>query len=856
MYNKNNEKIKLHNRFIISYKKNTTAIFLSFVLTFMLLTAMLVMLHTNHRIENIQSKTEFTPSDCYIADLSGKQVKQLKEDNMLQKIAVEQEGYFAYKRNNQSIHIMKGDAASITMMATIINGRLPKHKGEVAAEKWMLLNLGIEPVIGIIFTMENYETGEIEEFKLTGILSDMFANKRSGVLQLYTPIEEKVKEGYIAYIKFKANIDYDEGVDILQTRLGVNKKQIKECPAKEDFKELYQTDAKIVIVILIVCMVVFYGVYRIASITRSNQYGILRAIGMKKRQLKKMILLELYKIYGVSVPVGIGIGLLISYFIMTISGDGDREIYLYNEKVKFHIIVPVWQISICIIIVAFLVGFVGYMVGKQMTRTSVIETISGSCQRKKERRSFFVLKKSGGKFITLFQMGCKYILRDMKTSILVVFTICLGITLFTGLIYRAQTLKIYREDTREMWYLNGQYAVTTQYFDSAIHGISRKTVNDIKNNSNITSVKTAAGVPIRIIDEDNVARNDSYYEDLNRRLNEIYGYTASGYDGKEQVYKSVLYGYNKEALESLKKHVISGNFDPENIGEDEVIMSVYRTDDTKENKYPGSYREGTPLMDYKAGDTVKIKYRTDFNTDTYEYEAFEDSNDAYAYKTYKIVAIVSFTYMRDYNMTEYPLLITDDDKIQKIAPEGCYQCVYVDGKKGLSLTQQMELEQQLIQICNQNKDVSTRSMISEIEQNEMFYHKQMIYVYGILIVVFALVMINMINNLKYRMQTRTKEICMLRAIGMSIAMTKKMMLFENMILGTIGIIIAFILTQPVLRYLYMISSMKAFGHTFHYNYAAFVIAAFGTLFICVILSLRILKSWKSRHIVEGIGKIE
>lgn len=57
---------RLHLQFIKSYKKNTLAIFLSFALTFTLLTAMLVLLHTNHRIANIQAKAQFTPSDCYI----------------------------------------------------------------------------------------------------------------------------------------------------------------------------------------------------------------------------------------------------------------------------------------------------------------------------------------------------------------------------------------------------------------------------------------------------------------------------------------------------------------------------------------------------------------------------------------------------------------------------------------------------------------------------------------------------------------------------------------------------------------------------------------------------------------------
>ena len=62
----NSEKeIRLHRYFIRNCKKNTLTIFFSFTLTFVLLTVMLVLLHTNRKIENIQLKTEFTPSDCY-----------------------------------------------------------------------------------------------------------------------------------------------------------------------------------------------------------------------------------------------------------------------------------------------------------------------------------------------------------------------------------------------------------------------------------------------------------------------------------------------------------------------------------------------------------------------------------------------------------------------------------------------------------------------------------------------------------------------------------------------------------------------------------------------------------------------
>lgn len=855
MLGKEKEDFRLHNRFITSYKKNTIAVFYSFTLTFLLLTAMLVMLHTNHRTANIQYKTEFTPSDCYIEDLSKQQIEKLKEDETIEKLSVEQSGDL-YKRNQQTAFLRKADQSSITMMAKIIKGRLPKKEGEVAAEKWILLNLGIEPVVNQNFTVKNDRTGKTEEFKLVGILSDMTSNKKYGVLNLYTSLDLQAEEGYLAYIRFQDQVDYNTRIKELESELGISKKQVKICPAREDMQELYHTDAKVICVILIICMVVFYGVYRIASITRSQQYGILRAVGMKKGQLQKMILLELYQIYWASVPVGVGLGLAISRFIMTISGDRDIEIYLYNEKVKFDIIVPVPQIMICVLITACLVGIVGYMTGRKMMKDSIIETISGNRTFGGDNRSLFQIRPYGSKMGTIFRMGCKYIFRDIKTSILIILTICLGMTLFTGLAYKAETSKMYRDDTKEMWYLNGQYAMTMQGFGSATQGISRTSAEEIKKISDITSVKTSAGMPIRVIDEENVARNDSYYDDFNRRLKEIYGYTNSGYDGKDKVYKSVLYGYNKEALEALKKYTISGSFNPDQMDENEIILSILQTDDTKANKNPGYYNEGTPLMEYKVGDRIQIKYRTDFDTDNYDYEAFADSHKKYAYKTYKIAAIVSFPYMRDFHFSEYPLLITSDQQIRNLVPDSCIQCIYADGTDDMSLKEQMSLEQKLIQICNKNRGISTRSLISEIEQNEMFYHKKMIYIYSIAVVAFLLVMINMINNIKYRMQTRTREVCMLRAIGMSVAMTKKMMLFENVILGTVGILLAFVFTQTVLRYLYRLSDMRAFGHPFHFNYIAFFMISFGTWFVCIILSLGILKSWKAKQIIEGIGKIE
>ena len=45
-------------------------------------------------------------------------------------------------------------------------------------------------------------------------------------------------------------------------------------------------------------------------------------------------------------------------------------------------------------------------------------------------------------------------------------------------------------------------------------------------------------------------------------------------------------GYNTSALKELEKYVVSGDFDAENIKEDEVILAVLSTDDITK-RYPG-----------------------------------------------------------------------------------------------------------------------------------------------------------------------------------------------------------------------------------------------------------------------------
>ena len=562
-----------------------------------------------------------------------------------------------------------------------------------------------------------------------------------------------------------------------------------------------------------------------------------------------MILSELYQVCLPGAIAGITAGILAAWIIAHISGDIGTVVYLYQERVTYELVLPVRQILLCFGMMMLLIGLSGCYTARSILKKPVIDTISGAAQKHQNSLHIPGISYHAGKLQTLLSLSCNYIFRNIKLSIFVVITISTGITLFVALAYKTSTLQTYRQDTKELQYLNGQYEMSLLSFYSAYQGVDRKDLSSITALDGVESVKTSAGIRVRVIDDPNIPRNDAYYNQINAQMKEHMGFSLSGFDGSDQVYKTCFFGYNTLALQKLKNYVVSGNFDPENLKEDEIILAIPSIDERQSEPIAGWYHEGKRLMDYQAGDSITIKYRADFQTDHMDYELFKDTG-SYHTKTYRIAAIVSFEYMYDCNRYDvYPHLITSDKFMQNIAPDGCYQCIYIDTAKNLTLSEQTKLEHALIRIGAKNNDVSTRSLIGSLEQNEMFYHKQMVYIYGISITSFVLIFINLANNIRYRMYTRTREICMLRAVGMSVQMARKLFLYENTILFLVSAAVSYVLSKLCTRYLYQLSDMKLYGHAFAYPFWYFFIVSLAALLLCIVLSCNLLKTWKTKQIL-------
>lgn len=152
--------MKLYLRYMKEYKKNTVTVFLCFLLTVVLISGLLILMHTNHRVEALQNMLTHTPADVRITSLNENQVEILRNDSDISKMAIFEKPEYVLCDENR-IYFQCGDDLGITLTGRLEKGRMPENETEVVMEKWVLLNLGKEPDINQEITLENENTGVV-----------------------------------------------------------------------------------------------------------------------------------------------------------------------------------------------------------------------------------------------------------------------------------------------------------------------------------------------------------------------------------------------------------------------------------------------------------------------------------------------------------------------------------------------------------------------------------------------------------------------------------------------------------------------------------------------------------------------
>ncbi len=463
---------------------------------------------------------------------------------------------------------------------------------------------------------------------------------------------------------------------------------------------------------------------------------------------------------------------------------------------------------------------------------------------------FFTMKgKAAHRFLAV-----RYATVHLGSTVRIILSVAFGCCLIYGLSYAATLAKADMQISREVNFFNGDYILTAYDDTTAQRGITEQTLEAIKNAEHVRSVETQSALPVKVVDT-GVTRRDDYYKRVNETVLRIYDFPLVNRCGKTDVYLTKLKGYSKEAVIKLERYLAEGAFSYETLGDDEIVIAMPRSAGEGETSTIGFFKTGEGLMDYEVGDKVSMLYRKDLNTDSPDYWTCQDDISEYGEKTFTVKAIVYYPYMKTSSPLEqgYPLFITTDKAYHNLTDTDIYSSINVNVDPQLPASEQREVEETLIQLGVKNQEVTARSMIEEQKKIDTLYHKRLTYIYGTAVVVFVLIMINLINSLKYRLLIRQREFAVYRAIGGRDRFIRKMITAENMGLGVVASGIFLALTKPITDVLYARSRLEIYGDLYQYNLVPFAVICIVTLLICAVLSVVLSKEICKRKPVSELS---
>ncbi|WP_166245069.1 FtsX-like permease family protein [Paenibacillus turpanensis] len=200
----------------------------------------------------------------------------------------------------------------------LIQGQLPSAENEIVLEAWLAEQLQAAPIQG----KDAVTVGETK-YTVVGIMKNWKGTVNSsqsialaGPSTLNKINEEKLT--HTAYVQFRPEF-IQTGGDIvtktaeLRKAFGVHDRQMNHndmlVKAMNDYNK---QDSSVYFIVVITCaamMLAIYNMFHIAVLEKMKQYGMLRAIGMTRRQLQRLVIGEASLIGVIAVPIGIAIGM-------------------------------------------------------------------------------------------------------------------------------------------------------------------------------------------------------------------------------------------------------------------------------------------------------------------------------------------------------------------------------------------------------------------------------------------------------------------------------------------------------------------------------------------------------------------
>lgn len=788
--------MKLYLKYIKKNKINTLTIFLSIAITISLMASMLVIRNTDEKLNYMISRYTTSVYDVTFANISDQQAVGFACNDNIEHLGFYKVTNVAKSKQGISLPIVAGNEDYILRQSLLEQGKLPVDETELICEKWVLKNLDIEGKIGneIELKIKN-NSGKIQNktYKLVGILSDNPYNKMNGVIEIYTALNQDTKgENLYASIKFEDGIEKEEALNDILEKNKINKENM--ISDYDDVVEMSDTKYQItkenmivLVVIFLISIIINYGVYRISTMDRRKDYGILQASGMKNKKLFLFMLKEMQIISISACIIGTILGIILAYSINLISKSIHTVFVFWGKTYNFSLEIP-WNYILYTFIcmwfsITFIVWLRYYGLKKEPIVTKLKEEVDLNI-----KRQCFCIKNNESRYRTIIKIALKNMIRDYKSVIFVVLSIGFASALGLGLEYESSLKDRLEEEKYNVENLEGDFRLEEYNDLTTTTGISDKVVRDIQKLEGVLAVETSMIMPSRLIGNSDVVVNKEYIDFLNQSFEDTFYHSISGNDGKEYVYKNTIKGFNSNALKKLKSFVIRGDYKVESLKGKKAILFMPQLDKNKGGI--GFIKNGEPVMGYQVGDFITVKFRKDLDVSSNDYWALKDDIKQYRYVTFEIAAIVYYPYMAETSSigSLIPDIIISEEQFRNLIGIEAYSVVNINTDK--EYKDREKLEKEILAISQKEKSISSRNLADEKDNKSNMLLRESVYRYGIEGFVLLVAIFNMINTIRYRFFLRKKEFYLYRAIGVQKERINHMIRIEGLLYGILSFFVA------------------------------------------------------------------
>lgn len=501
-------------------------------------------------------------------------------------------------KQDEKFSLLYYDDFALEMSAfRLLEGKMPIADNEIALDEYYLESHNIKKELNTTIHLEYIDTlGEINkrEFKLSGIIS---TTSQARVKEIYYGFisktildslsEDNINWSVYANTSFNKVDQIENYMNEIRDNYGINNDQ---CVINDSFINSNKVDFNLIIsvltvilVIIVATFVVIYSIFYVSINEKVSEYGKLRALGVTKRQIKKMIFSEGFYLSIVGIPIGVILGYILSNIISFKFLFKETP---YDSKGSLLIIV----ISIILSLITIAISLI--KPAKVAMKISPINAITYNPTLIKEGKS-----RKSEKNISVRKLTLLNIKRYKKRSMMTIASISISVMLF---IVIGTVLNSFNMEKATRQYISGDFELSTvRDTENYKYGsFNESLLNNIKNLNGITEINKVSLVNTSYKNEGNlkITTNDSMLE------------------GVEEI-PSILFGYDENMINLLQESVIEGSIDVNNLRTKNEIIIFRELNDHRFNT--------------KVNDIIKININDGENEfeESFKVQAIVDRSD-------------------------------------------------------------------------------------------------------------------------------------------------------------------------------------------------------------------------------------